>query len=291
MIRPLAHVRGSSPRFAVLAAVLAFSFAFAAPGRAGSIFVTAHDPDFHADVGANAPGAEHINQVAIGYIMDAAFNPYVSGGINKFLFVESSITPPPGHVDGLGGLVNSGYVSGVNFERHTALDLNSELNLLGTKYSGIVVASDFGGILTQAELNILNARSADILTFLNSGGGLYAMSESDLGAGLTPDGGQYGFLPFLVSSAALNEGEVGNTLTPFGLGLGLLNTDINGNASHAYFTATGGMNVVDVDPNAHILSLATRSAVTSGGVVPEPKTLALLGLGLLGLVALRARKG
>jgi hypothetical protein len=48
------------------------------------------------------------------------------------------------------------------------------------------VASDFGGILTQAELNILNADSSNIINFPNSGGGLYAMAEHNSGAGLTP---------------------------------------------------------------------------------------------------------
>ena len=99
----------------------------------------------------------------------------------------------------------------------------------------IVIASDFGGILTQAELDILDAHSADIINFLNAGGGLYAMAESDLGAGLTPNGGWFGYLPFIVSSAALNQSEIGNSVTPFGASLGLLDSDVNGNASHNVF--------------------------------------------------------
>jgi hypothetical protein len=46
-----------------------------------------------------------------------------------------------------------------------------------SNYSGIVVASDYGGWLRQDELNILDARSADIINYLNGGGGLFAMAE------------------------------------------------------------------------------------------------------------------
>src|SRR5579864_3617046 len=187
----------------------------------GSIFLTGHDPDFHAFVGGNAPGAQHINQDAINFITDPAFNSFAAGGVHKFLFVESSIVPPAGHTDGVNGLIASGYVSGVNFDKVDATGLNTALNHLGTTYDAIVVASDFGGILTQAELNILDARSMDIINFLNAGGGLYAMAESDSGAHLTPSGGQFGFLPFIVTSTQLDQGESGFTVTPFGASLGL----------------------------------------------------------------------
>ena len=84
----------------------------------------------------------------------------------------------------------------------------------------MVVASDFGGLLTQAELNILNARSGDIINFLNQGGGLYAMGQSNDGAGLTPDGGHFGFLrvQYQVSSDRGELGEGARTGTALGGG-------------------------------------------------------------------------
>lgn len=257
----------------------------------GSIFLTGHDPDFHAWVGGNSVGAQHINQAAINFITDPAFNPYAAAGINKFLFVESKISPPSGHVDGENGIISSGYVAGVNYDVATAATLATALGQLGTTYDAIVIASDFGGILTQAELDILNANSGLIISFLNSGGGLYAMAEGNNGAGLTPNGGWFNFLPCVVSHQNLNQSESGFTVTPFGVGLGLTNVDVNGNASHNIFTDTCGLNIVDTDASGNIMSLAARGTVTGGGVnqVPEPVSLVLFSSGLLGLVARRLR--
>lgn len=257
---------------------------------AGSIFLTGHDPDFHGSLGGNGAGAQGINTAAISFVTDPAFNPFATGVSKKFLFVESNIPVPSGHTQGKNGIVASGYVEGTDFVQADASTLNAALNGLGTSYDAIVVASDFGGILTQAELDILNARSSDIINFLNAGGGLYAMAESDGGAGLTPNGGHFGFLPFVVTSTAFNQTESGNTVTPFGASLGLTDADVNGNFSHNIFTSTGGMQVVDTNPSGDILSLAVRSQVTSGGVVPLPSAVWLLGSGLIGLLGVSRSK-
>jgi hypothetical protein len=234
----------------------------------GSFFLTGHDPDFHASLGGNAAGAQNLIISAVTFTTDPNFNEFKANGVNKFLFVESNIAVPGGHTVGKNGIVAAGFVEGVDFEQHNASTLDAELDLLGTKYNMIFVASDFGGILTQAELDILNARSGDIINFLNSGGGLVALAESNNGNGLTPNGGHYGFLPFVVSSTGFNQNEVGNTVTLFGASLGLTDADVNGNASHNIFVGTFGLEIVDIDDEnpPNILSLAGRGIVDDGGI-------------------------
>lgn len=276
----------------VLSALLAFTGVSAYADLVGSIFLTGHDPDFHS-ISGNTTGAQHINQAAINFIMDPAFNPFVAGGNQHFLFVEcDTCGVPGGHIDGELGIAASasGFPAGTTFETHGAADgLATALTQLGTKYSAIVIGSDFGGMLTQAELDMLNADSAGIISFLNSGGGLYAMSETIPAVGGLASSGFFGFLPFIVSTSPVSEAESGNTLTPFGTGLGLVNTDINGNFSHNVFTTTGGLNIVDTDPGKEILSLAGRGKVTVTGIVPEPSSIFLLGSALLGAAFARRR--
>jgi hypothetical protein len=259
--------------------------------QAGAIFLTGHDPDFHALLGGNTVGARNINTAAIDFILDPAFNPFVAGGTTKFLFVESKISPPGGHTNGVQGIVATGYAPGVDFEHHDATTLDAELDLLGTEYAGIVVASDFGGVLTAAELNILNARSTDIISFLNSGGGVYAMANSNSQAALTTGADPYGYLPFVVTAPQLNQNETGFTVTAFGASLGLSDSDVNGNASHNIFAGTFGMTIVDIDAAGNILSLATRAPVTPGGVVPEPSTMVLFAGASVFLLLVRKRRG
>jgi hypothetical protein len=279
--------RFSLPSVAPATLVL-LAIALAVPAHAdlvGSVFLTGHDPDFHASVGGNALGAQQINQAAINFIMDPAFNTFAASGNEHFLFVEcDTCAVPGGHVDGVPGITDSaaGFPAGTTFETHGAADgLATALTQLGTKYSAIVIGSDFGGMLTQAELDLLNADSAGIISFLNSGGGLYAMAETTPANNGLSSTGFFGFLPFIVATNPVAEFESGNTLTPFGLSLGLTNSDINGNFSHNVFTPTGGLSIVDTDPSGEILSLAGRGKVTTSGVVPEPSSMLLLGSVLL----------
>lgn len=261
--------------------------------HAGSFFLTGHDSDFHAIAG-NTTGARNIINSAINYIRDSSYNTQVTN-TSKILFVDSNINPPSGHIDSVLGLTASGYVQGLDFDVFDYTNLNAGLSLLGTTYDSIVVASDFGGTLTQSELDILNNRSIDIISFLNSGGGIFAMSEGNNGRGLTPNGGWYGFLPFVVSSTNYNVYENGNTVTDFGMELGLSNSDINGNYSHNVFNDTFGLNVVDYNSRGNILSLAGRGQIIdNGGVtqnpVPEPATMLLFGTGIAGLIGSKLRK-
>jgi len=253
---------------------------------AGSVFVSGHDPDFHATGGANTVGAQNLIDLALDFVRN--------GNNAPILFIQSN-TANIGlgdHLDSELGLIASGYTAGStpgnHYVKENATQFATE-NL--SLYSAIFVPSDHGGTLTGDDLQALNARSTDIIAYVNAGGGLFALAEDGFHTAAT-DGSTpalFGFLPFLATSAPLTEFENGNTLSPFGVSLGLTPSDINGNFSHNIFTSTGGMTPVDFDAGGEILSLATRRSIGSGGVVPEAgSTILLLSLALGANLALRA---
>lgn len=251
---------------------LGSSLAGAAPpaGSPGGVFVTGHDPDFHASSNFNPEGARNIIRRAVEFVTFSYPSPFTG----SMLLVTGRIDPPVfGHLDSYQGMVDSGYspdtASAQTGSGDAAIDL-ATVNF--ASYDVVVVASDFGGGLRQADLDILNDRSGDLMGYVNNGGGLVAFAESnssDDGNGQTPDGGQYDFLPFLVSEVVANQSETGYTVTPYGAAMGLTPADVNGNFSHAGFTDDGGLNVVDRDSNGTIISLATRGELICPAGVPQ----------------------
>jgi hypothetical protein len=245
---------------ATLALAVALAAAPAAGATPGGVFITGHDPDFHALAG-NTTGARNIIRRAVEFVTSGNPSP-------SMLVVSSRIPVPGGHLDSVAGMTVTGY-SGFAIAAapgQGVLDLNT---VDFSAYDVIVVVSDFGGLLRKAELDILNARSADLIDFVNDGGGLVALAESNGGAHLTPGGAHYDFLPFLASETPIDQAELNNTVTPFGASLGLTNTDVNGNFSHNVFTAAGGFEIVDRDSQGRILSLAIRGVQVCQGGVPS----------------------
>ena len=214
--------------------------AVAISSSAGSVFVTGHDPIWHSNFGSNAVGAADLAKTGINYARNGSALP--------FLFIESKTTPiPSGNARTASFLTSALGYAAASYVVMDASDLGGLANFRSalSGYSAIVVASDHGGMLGASELSFLNAHNGDILSYLNSGGGLYAEGESNATGqiGATP---RFGFLPFLVSSTDFQSAETANTITPFGAGLGLTSADVNGNFSHNYFSSTGGLNVVDL---------------------------------------------
>jgi hypothetical protein len=262
-------------RLIVLAAIL-----LVLPSRAlaGSIFITGHDPIWHSGMGGNFVGAQNLATTGIEFARNGSSLP--------FLFIESNDPVPSGNAYTEPFLTSAlGYTAG----QFVAMDAAALLALADFRttldsYSAIVVASDHGGMLSDDELLFLNAHTTDIIDYLNDGGGLYAEAESNAAGmiGATP---RFGFLPFLVSSSDFQSAETGNTVTAFGSGLGLINSDVNGNFSHNFFSSTGGMTPVDLyngDPSIP-LSLAFRGQIDEEGTipeVPEPASMTLLVTGL-----------
>ena len=180
-------------------------------------------------MGGNALGAQHIIQAALTFTRN--------GNPNPILLIESNLNNNSlgDHTDSEQGLIASGYTAGATAGNHyvkvnAATFSALSLATLISTYSAICVSSDHGGNAERGGPGALDSRSADILSYVNAGGGLFALAEDGNHSG-GHAAALFGFLPFLATSAPLGEAEGGNALTAFGSSLGLVNSDINGNFS------------------------------------------------------------
>lgn len=258
------------------AGVLAAMLFFVTPLRplvAGNVFVTGHDADFHGVLGANAAGAQNIVSQGLNFARN--------GNSAPILYIQSNTanTSLGDHTDSEAVLPLVGYTPGNTAGNHyVRVDATQFGTAVLANYSAIFVPSDHGGSLTGDDLAALNARAADIQSYVNAGGGILALSEDGLRtpALVGPQPTNFGFLPYIVSAASVSQGESGFTVTPLGSSLGLTAADVNGNFSHAIFTSIGPFQVVDQDAAGNVITIALS------GSIPEPSTLVLAAVGLLG---------
>jgi hypothetical protein len=246
-----------------LAACLTFALAglvwSAPPASAatpGGVFVTGHDPDFHA----GTLGARNIIQRAVAYVTYGKAKP-------RMLLVTGVINPGPEYIDPRNGMRASGFTFDVADHGSGTKGILDFRTVNFSTYDVIVVASDFGGWLRQAELDVLKQRSGDLIDFVNNGGGLVAFAESGGPRALTTHD-RFSYLPFVVSELPRDQQEVGFKVTPAGAAMGLADSDVNGNYSHNIFSEAGGLNVIDNDAGGNPMALAARGLFVSPEGVP-----------------------
>ena len=276
---------------------------FASPASAGNIWLTGHDADFHC---AGNQQCNHFG-IALDFVRQAAPDK-----TKPILFLDSGteLTTAAGKVPAKAKNTVEGAGNPFNF---TVVDPTSagfaSLALTTSAFSAIVVASDSscGGCDNNAaDIAAINARTADLTLFFNSGGGLAYF------AGAENRGTYYQSVPIPATGVAVSAPF---TLTADGIAIGLIGgsgstSDTNCCPTHNSFllpAAGSPLKVAETDSAGFAETLFAGNVsigppgdgggggfiptpgTPGDGSVPEPATVLLLGSGLFALAGFRRK--
>ena len=145
--------------------------------------------------------------------------------------------------------------------------------------AGIVMldsASNVSGGMTSAEDAVLTSKAAAINSFLGGGGALFSQA------------GAYGWLSALVPGLVVNGvGDQGLNLTAAGKAAfpGLTDADLSAGPYHEYFTNVGLIPVLATGQSGALNVVIGAAGGSITNPIPEPSSIALLALGLVGVGA------
>lgn len=159
-------------------------------------------------------------------------------------------------------------------------------NTVNINGAGILMMDSNGNISGGVNGSAFTPYATTINNFVGAGGGLFSQANG------------YAWLTALLPSASVViDQNSGLTLTPEGSTAfpGLTNADLSAGPWHNWFEGFSPIPVLATGTGngatrAVIIGGTGGSITNPGGTVPEPGSLALLGIGAMGLVLLRRRK-